>query len=221
MPANASWGQRCRAATESAFCSDVSNLEFDLRRRIGGGSPLPEDLVPPWAREPVEIVDYDPAWAADGARECDQLQVLLGTWLTNNIEHVGSTAVPGLAAKPILDLQAPVDSLDVADAIAEILVPHRWHYVPPHLDRRHDRRFFIKVVDGRRAAHLHLLVADTARWHQQVAFRDALRTHPDLVHSYVELKALLAEKHRHDREAYSARKQQFINDVLTRGQCGN
>ncbi|WP_079633594.1 GrpB family protein [Mycobacteroides abscessus] len=84
-----------------------------------------------------------------------------------------------------------VDSLDAAEAIAEILSPYQWHYVPPHLDRRHDRRFFVKFADGHRAAHLHPLVAGAVRWHQQVAFRDELRAHPDLVHSSGKLPAYL------------------------------
>lgn len=171
--------------------------------------------IPSWTAEAVEIVNYDPVWAVRGAQECDQLQILLAAWRTSDVEHVGSTAVPGLAAKPILDLQASVVSLDVADAIAEVLASHQWHYVPLHLDRRHYRRFFVKVVDGHRAAHLHLLEKDTDRWHQQLAFRDAMRSDPDLIDAYVELKNQLAEQYRHDREAYSIGKSQFIADVLT------
>lgn len=132
------------------------------------------------------------------------------------VEHVGSTAVPGLAAKPIIDLQALVTNLEVANAIAAKLAPHQWCYVPTYLDRRLDRRFFVKVVDGRRTAHLHLLTNDSARWHQQLAFRDALRIDPDLVRTYADLKIQLAKHHRHDREAYTAGKQLFINEVLTR-----
>lgn len=106
--------------------------------------------------------------------------------------------------------------MEVADAFAEALARYHWHYVPPHLDRRLYRRFFVKVVEGRRAAHLHLMASDARRWRQQLAFRDALRGDSDLVRAYAGLKVLLAEQHRHDREAYSAGKQQFIDEVLNR-----
>lgn len=178
---------------------------------------MSEDSVlwPNWATEDVEIVGYDPAGHArcEGTLPAARAS---GSVTRRGVEHVGSTAVPGLAAKPIIDLQALVTNLEVANAIAAKLAPHQWCYVPTYLDRRLDRRFFVKVVDGRRTAHLHLLTNDSARWHQQLAFRDALRIDPDLVRTYADLKIQLAKHHRHDREAYTAGKQLFINEVLTR-----
>ena len=171
---------------------------------------------PIWATEPVAISQYDPAWSDAGDQQCRELQHLLAPWATGNIEHVGSTAIPGLAAKPIIDLQAPVDDLEVAEAVASVLAPHDWHYVPPELDRRDHRRFYVRVADDRRVAHLHLMTLRSARWHQQIAFRDALREDPELVHAYASLKTQLAHHHRHDREAYSAAKQAFVQQVLDR-----
>ncbi|PKQ59277.1 hypothetical protein B5566_04390 [Mycobacterium sp. MHSD3] len=177
---------------------------------------VPEDSTqwPSWAVDNVEIVVYDPDWAVRGARERQRLDMLLAPWRSRNVEHIGSTAVIGLAAKPIVDLQASVASLEVAEGVAAALTSHHWHYVPPHLDRRPYRRFFVKIVDGHRAAHLHLMTHNAVRWHQQLAFRDALRANRDLVRAYSELKFLLAAKHRNNREAYTAGKQKFINDVL-------
>jgi GrpB-like predicted nucleotidyltransferase (UPF0157 family) len=77
--------------------------------------------LPPWAIESVVVVDHDPAWARPGILERDLLQPLVQTWLTGDIEHVGSTAVPGLAAKPIIDLQIPVGDLGVVDQIAQVM----------------------------------------------------------------------------------------------------
>lgn len=171
---------------------------------------------PRWATEPVEIVEHDPNWDEQAERERDQLHDLLSPWLVGHIEHIGSTAVAGLAAKPIIDLQAPVQALAAAETIADVLAPHSWHYVPPEFDQRPDRRFFVKVVDGHRAAHLHLLLDGTTRWREQLAFRDALRADPDLITAYAELKTELARLHHTDREAYTAAKQQFVQDVLTR-----
>jgi GrpB-like predicted nucleotidyltransferase (UPF0157 family) len=171
---------------------------------------------PDWATEPVVVVDHDPAWAGHGILERDLLQALVQTWLTGDIEHVGSTAVPGLAAKPIIDLQAPVDDLGIADAIAQVIAPHQWHYVPPELDQRPYRRFFVKVLDDHRVAHLHLITTGCSRWHQQLAFRDALRADTALVYAYSQLKIRLAHDHYDDREAYAAGKRRFVHDVLSR-----
>jgi GrpB-like predicted nucleotidyltransferase (UPF0157 family) len=74
---------------------------------------------PAWATERVKVVDYDPSWAARGAQERQFLQELLAPWLHGHVEHVGSTAVPGLAAKPILDLQAPVQDLAAAEQVVD------------------------------------------------------------------------------------------------------
>ncbi len=169
---------------------------------------------PRWATERVEVIDYDPNWAARGAQERQFLQELLMPWLHGHVEHVGSTAIPRLAAKPIIDLQAPVPDLAVAERIAPVLAPHDWHYVHPDLDQRPCRRFFVKVVDGRRAAHLHLMTAGSLRRRQQLTFRDALRARPELVRAYAQLKYELAARHPGDREAYTAGKRQFVDEVL-------
>jgi GrpB-like predicted nucleotidyltransferase (UPF0157 family) len=171
---------------------------------------------PSWASEHVVVVDHEPAWAGTGIAERDLLQPLLQPWLAGDIEHVGSTAIPGLAAKPVIDLQAPVEHLGVANAVASVIAPHQWHYVPPGLDQRSYRRFFVKVHDDRRVAHLHLMTASNRRWRQQLAFRDALRADPALVDAYGQLKIQLAGAHHDDREAYTAGKRQFVHDVLLR-----
>lgn len=109
---------------------------------------------PMWATETVEIRPPDPAWQINSRRERDALRLTLEPWLVTPVEHVGSTAVPDLAAKPILDFQIEVADLEVAPLIAEKLAPAGWFYVPPALDQRPWRRFFVKVADERRTAHL-------------------------------------------------------------------
>lgn len=104
--------------------------------------------------------------------------------------------------------------LDCADAVAEVLSPAGWHLVPADLDARPWRRFLVQVVDERHAAHLHLLPAGSPRWVAQLAFRDALRADPALVHRYAELKRELATKHATDREAYTTGKADFVRGVL-------
>jgi GrpB-like predicted nucleotidyltransferase (UPF0157 family) len=171
---------------------------------------------PFWATESVDLVDADPSWTARGGQERNYLETLLAPWLTARIEHVGSTSIPGLMAKPIIDLQAPVADLTDPDPLAAALAPHDWHYVDPDLDQRPWRRFLVKVAGGRRSAHLHVMTPDSPRWYEQIAFRDALRADPSLTADYAALKRILAAKHTADREAYSAAKSDFIRMVLAR-----
>jgi GrpB-like predicted nucleotidyltransferase (UPF0157 family) len=175
-----------------------------------------EQPWPAWATEPVDLVDSDPAWILQGEQECDHLEVLLAPWIIARIEHVGSTAVPGLPAKPIIDLQAPVADLRNSDSIAAALAPYDWQYVDPDLDKRPWRRFFIKVTHGRRSAHLHVMTPDSPRWNQQIAFRDALRADPNLAADYATLKRALAAKYTDNREAYTHAKSDFIRTILER-----
>jgi GrpB-like predicted nucleotidyltransferase (UPF0157 family) len=168
-----------------------------------------------WATERVEVRPADPEWQRLGEGLRGELDVTLARWLVAPVEHVGSTAVPGLAAKPILDLQAAVADLDCAAAVAEAL-GSGWHLVPPDLDARPWRRFLVQVVDDVRAAHLHLLTADSKRWTEQLGFRDALRRDPGLMQRYAALKQALATEHAQDREAYTAAKTDFVSAVLRR-----
>lgn len=176
---------------------------------------------PAWASELVEVELYDPAWRQRGDQERQLLEASLAPWLIARVEHVGSTAVPGLAAKPILDMQAAVADLRSAPRIASRLAPGNWHYVAPDLDGRHWRRFFVKVIDGHRVAHLHVMTRDNARWDEQLAFRDLLRADRKLLESYAALKTILAAQYAEDREAYSAAKTDFILAVLKRGGAGD
>lgn len=172
---------------------------------------------PSWAVETVEVVEHDPAWAHAGNMERSASQSLLAPWLAGAVEHIGSTAVPGLAAKAVIDLQAPVADFSVAQDVALALEPHAWHYVAPELDKRSYRRFFVKVAHDRRIAHLHLLLATDQRWADQLAFRDALRRDASLARGYAALKIRLVQEHAEDREAYTVAKAAFVRSVLSRG----
>lgn len=132
------------------------------------------------------------------------------------MHHVGSTAVPGLAAKPVLDLMAGVATLTAGDPVAAALAPTGWHLVPPELDARPWRRLLVQVCHGRRAAHLHLLRPDDPRWSDQLRFRDLLRADAALADRYAALKRSAAAAHPDDREAYTAAKTAFVQDTLAR-----
>lgn len=175
---------------------------------------------PAWATEQVVVLPPDPAWQCRGDRERQRLDAALSPWLEAPVEHVGSTAVPGLPAKPILDLQGAVADLECAPRIAAALAAGGWHYVAPELDERPWRRLFVQLTGERRTAHLHLLAADSPRWRDQLDFRDALRADPALRDRYATLKQELAREHRDDRESYTAAKADFVHSVLTLGRPG-
>jgi GrpB-like predicted nucleotidyltransferase (UPF0157 family) len=177
------------------------------------------DAIPPWATEKAIVRPHDARLIAQAEIECARLATLLEPWLVDGVEHVGSTAVPGLAAKPIMDLMASVDDPDTVVAQAgERLTSDGWCYVRPELDQRPWRRFFVKpdASGQRRVAHLHVIKVGHPRWSQQIAFRDALRHDDELARQYEDLKRRLAAQHPDDREAYTDAKATFVADALGR-----
>jgi GrpB-like predicted nucleotidyltransferase (UPF0157 family) len=178
------------------------------------------DAVPAWAYEKAEVLPHDPRLADRAGAERARLARLLAPWLVDGVEHVGSTAVPGLAAKPVIDLMASVADPDIVVAQAgERLAADGWCYVPPDLDQGGAwRRFFVKpdASGQRRVAHLHVIQAGHPRWAEQIAFRDALRHDDRLARSYEDLKQRLAAQHAGDREAYTDAKAEFIAGALRR-----
>lgn len=175
------------------------------------------DTAPPWAYQKAEVQPHDPRLTDLASAERTRLAGLLAPWLVDGIEHVGSTAVPGLAAKPVVDLMASVTDPDtvVTQAGAQ-LAADGWCYVPPELDQRPWRRFFVKpdATGQRRLAHLHVIRAGEPRWAEQLAFRNALRRDNQLARRYAELKLRLAGEHADDREAYTEAKGAFVAEVL-------
>ncbi len=173
---------------------------------------------PAWATEDVAVAEADPRWADAGAALAGLVGAALAPWLLEPVEHVGSTAVPGLAAKPVLDLHAVLGDLgaEVSPLLTAADVGGEWHLVPPGLDARPWRRLHVLVRSGSRAAHLHLVTAGPE--HDAVlAFRDALRADEGLRQRYAELKRRLAQGHRGDREGYTAAKTTFVRQALTGG----
>lgn len=169
---------------------------------------------PAWAVERVEVVAPDPAWPVLAAQLIEQLRPRLAPLLAGPIEHVGSTAVAGLRAKPVVDLMAPVTDLGTGPAADAPLAEAGWELVPPELDSRPWRRFYVLPEGARRVAHLQLVERAAPRWAEVIAFRDALRRDPGLARAYAETKAAAAVAHAEDREAYTAAKAEFIASVL-------
>jgi len=162
----------------------------------------------------IEIVASDPAWPQRFDDERAQLQTVLAPWLAGQIAHIGSTAVAGLAAKPVIDIMVPVHTLaDSLEAIAALTGADGlgYHYYPYKPQTMH---WFCKPSPALRTHHLHLVPLGSALWVERLAFRDALRRSPALAARYQALKLALAVQFRHDREAYTDAKAPFIAAVL-------
>jgi GrpB-like predicted nucleotidyltransferase (UPF0157 family) len=163
------------------------------------------------SQPPVFIVPYDEAWPSRFDDERALLQPALAPWLVAPIEHIGSTAVPGLDAKPVIDILAPVASLDGSRDALAILAALGYVYFPYRVDVMH---WLCKPSDEVRTHHLHLVPFGSALWQERLAFRDYLRAHADVAAEYAALKYALAECYRLDREKYTDAKEPFVRRVL-------
>lgn len=162
---------------------------------------------------PVIIETYDPLWPEMFAAERRLLLPVLMPWLVGPIVHVGSTAVPGLHAKPIIDIMAGVRDLPSSTPAIEALKPLQYCYADYRADVMH---WFCKPGDWERTHHLNLVPFDSPLWRDRLAFRDRLTADAAVRSAYAELKVALASKYRNDREAYTEGKTEFISSVLGR-----
>jgi GrpB-like predicted nucleotidyltransferase (UPF0157 family) len=164
--------------------------------------------------DPVRIHPYDPAWPTRFEAERALLADAIGDWVVGGIHHVGSTAVPGLAAKPVIDILVGVADLPSSRACFEPLARIDYKYAP---FRPHEMHWFCKPDPSRRTHHLHLIPADSPRFRDELAFRDYMRAHPTAAAEYEALKRKLAARFEHDREAYTEAKADFIRSILSIG----
>ena len=176
-------------------------------------SELPESLVPLalQADAPIRLEPYSAEWPAMFEVERRLLAGVLAPWLVGPIEHVGSTAVPGLAAKPVIDIMAPVESLDVSRPALIALEPLQYCYAPYREEVMH---WLCKPGPAARTHHLHLVPFGSELWRDRISFRDLLRINPDIAAEYLRLKRRLAAEYPNDRERYTREKTPFIEKVL-------
>lgn len=164
----------------------------------------------------IRIVDYDPAWPARFVAEAGQLRRVLGARALR-IDHVGSTSVPGLAAKPVIDIQVSVAPLQPAAAYAQALGQLGYSFITRGcFDLVYP--FFQKPGDWPSTHHVHLCEAGGEQERLHLAFRDQLRLQPLLAADYVRLKRQLAAVHGGStdeaRERYSLGKTDFVSAAL-------
>lgn len=164
-------------------------------------------------RAPIELVDYDPNWPAKFAAERELLLGSLQPWLYGPIEHVGSTAIPGVRAKPVIDIMVGVETLPASRSAIPVLEKLGYQYWSYRTEVMH---WLCKPSDEFRTHHLHLIPLDSELWRSRLAFRDFLRRDAATAARYVALKDELAASYRNDREAYTEGKTEFVRLTVAR-----
>jgi GrpB-like predicted nucleotidyltransferase (UPF0157 family) len=155
----------------------------------------------------IEIHDYDPGWPERFAAQRDSVERILVPWLVAPVEHVGSTSVEGLTAKPVVDMLAGVRNLEESRPCIDLLSADGWLWAPYREEVEH---WFCRPTVEYRTHHLHVVEHGGEEWTAMLAFRDTLRADADLRDRYAALKRELAQRHRDDREAYTEAKVAFI-----------
>jgi GrpB-like predicted nucleotidyltransferase (UPF0157 family) len=166
--------------------------------------------------DPVQLSAYSPLWPAIFAYESARLQAILGADAAV-IEHIGSTAVPGMGAKPIIDVMIGVADLAMIERRIPELQADGYRYVPEFERSMPMRRYFVKTNAQPGHFHVHAVILDSPFWKSHLAFRDALRADPRLAADYWKLKQRLAARYPNDREAYTDGKSAFIREAMARG----
>jgi GrpB-like predicted nucleotidyltransferase (UPF0157 family) len=164
-------------------------------------------------RGAVSLSPYDHVWARLGDRECAALQTILGHRAVN-VQHVGSTAVDGLDAKPILDIAVGLHTAPRPQVgeMVQLMEDGGYVYRGDHGTNR--GLLFVRGTDAVRTVHVHMIPFGDTEWTNYIGFRDYLRATPQRRHDYQHLKRDLAARHAHERGAYTDAKAAFILDTL-------
>jgi GrpB-like predicted nucleotidyltransferase (UPF0157 family) len=170
--------------------------------------------VPGQPDSTVEVVAYSTAWPAEFETAATLLKDALGP-VASSIEHIGSTAVPGLAAKPTIDILVVVDSTGEFLAARPKVEELGFDYRPNNtVVGSGDHLFLRKVLDGKRTHHVHVVEAGSPKIDDYRLFRDALRSDPDLATRYEQVKVELARRHANDRMIYVSAKSAWVDTEL-------
>ena len=163
----------------------------------------------------VSLARAHAAWAVAYQQERDRILAALSTRLLD-IQHVGSTAIPNVVAKPILDILIGVRDFDEATACVEPMIEIGYEYRGENgIPRRH---YFVKGEP--RTHHVHMVEIQSNDWRVTLEFRDVLRANAELANEYAREKERLALVHSHNREAYQLEKDKIVGDILSRQRLG-
>ena len=159
----------------------------------------------------VQVVEHDPDWTMLAADACQEVRLVAE--LITDIQHVGSTAVPGLPAKPIIDLVASVATSDAIPELVEKLSIIGYIYRGDAGDSG-GHLFVMDILPNVRMIHLHVVEHNDIQWKNYLCFRDLLMQNSYIRKQYAELKQQLGIKFPDDRESYTASKHEFIQEIL-------
>ncbi len=162
-------------------------------------------------RSTVILEEYDLSWPLKFEEEKSYLMATIGQWNYGGVEHIGSTSVPGMVAKPVIDVMFGVKFLDESRPAIDVLVEYGYEYWPYKADVMH---WFCKPSDAFRTHHLHLVPYESPLWQERIKFRELLRADKTVATQYANLKRELATLYREDREVYTDKKWPFIQQVL-------
>ena len=159
----------------------------------------------------VNLNEYDPNWEKEFQDEKKRIVQVLGDKVVG-IEHIGSTSIRGMAAKPIIDIMVGVKNLNEVSKFVNPLSEIEYEYV--HKPEFKDRSFFRKGLWRQGTCHLHICEINSSEWIDKILFRDYLRLHPNLAKEYASLKKELATNYKFDRPTYTKKKEPFIRAIL-------
>jgi len=159
----------------------------------------------------VNLSEYNPNWKMQFEYEKKRILDSLGDKVVG-IEHIGSTSIKGLKAKPIIDIIVGVQDLNEVSNFVSPLSKIEYDYVPKPEIR--DRKFFRKGLWGQGTCHLHICEFNSSEWIEKLLFRDYLRLNHKVAEEYASLKEELASKYHFDRPAYTKKKEPFIKTVI-------
>lgn len=166
-------------------------------------------------RKKVELLPYNPAWQKLYQKEAKLLYSAIGKYILD-IQHVGSTSIPGAKAKPIIDIAIGVINLKNAEKCINALTQLGYEY--KYNAGIKGQRFFAKGSESSRTHYIHITKLNSRMWKDCVLFRDYLRKHKEAIKEYNELKENLAKKYKNDRYTYTAQKDSFIKSTIKKSQ---
>ena len=165
-------------------------------------------------RKIVKLVDYNPKWVKTFKDEKNKIKKVFGDSVLD-IEHMGSTSIPGIKAKPIMDLMVAIPDInkykDYIKGFNKIGYKFRKDYRETH----QEHILFVKGPEDKRTHYLKLCEFNSEFWNENILFRDYLINHPDVAKEYEKLKIELNKKYSKDRDTYTDKKSTFIKDILT------
>ena len=193
----------------------LSKIGFKFEKEVSSKEYGKENFYVVDRAKDAEVIlsEYDSGWVQKLEEEKKFLLNIIGDYFCGSVEHVGSTSVSGLIAKPVIDIMFGVKSLPDSKQAIEVLTQNGYNYFPYKEDVMH---WFCKPSPEMRTHHLHLVPFESDLWNERIRFRDILKKNTKIADEYVLLKKNLATKYKDNREAYTEGKSSFIKRILNK-----